>query len=186
MSSNDGWPDLRKVLLASTMVAAGLVISGRSLAEIAVHNLQIAQATQPLQSTPGAETKPSAPAVPATTGTPEPAPQPAHEAQKEGQRCGRLRPRRSRRQLRKEFTRSDDTAPATPWMRPAAPAPKLTHGQGYRAAARGYPFAMKFLVSLSAISRACSSAKLRPDCPDALPGPLVCLSHTSSRARRPA
>src|SRR6202162_605001 len=90
MSSNDGKRDLRKALLmASTMVAAGLVISGLSLAEIAVYNPQMAQATQPLQSTPGAETKPSAPAEPATSGTrpTELAPQPAHpdhQAQKEG------------------------------------------------------------------------------------------------------
>jgi hypothetical protein len=78
MSSNDGKRDLRKdLLLASTMVAAGLLVSGPSLAEIAVRNPQIAQATQPLKSTPGAETKPSAPA---TTGMrpAELAPQPAH------------------------------------------------------------------------------------------------------------
>jgi hypothetical protein len=49
----------------------------------------LAQATQPLQSTPGAETKPSAPAEPATTGTrpsnvpPEPA-RPDADAQKAG------------------------------------------------------------------------------------------------------
>jgi hypothetical protein len=68
MSSNDGKRDLRKdLLLASTMVA-GLVVSDLSLAEIAVRNPQMAQATQPLQSTPGAETKPSAPSKPATTG----------------------------------------------------------------------------------------------------------------------
>jgi hypothetical protein len=89
MSSNDRKRDLRKALLAvSTMVAAGVVLSGLSLAEI-VRNPQMAQATQPLQSTPGAETKPSAPAEPATTGTrpAELAPQPAHpdtQAQKEG------------------------------------------------------------------------------------------------------
>jgi hypothetical protein len=89
MSSNDGKRALRKALLASTVVAAGLVVSGFSLAQIAVRNPQMAQATQPLQSTPGAETKPSAPAEPATTGTrpAELAPQPAHpdeQAQKEG------------------------------------------------------------------------------------------------------
>jgi hypothetical protein len=89
MSSNVGKRDLRKdLLLASTMVAAGLVVSGFSLAEI-IRNPQMAQATQPLQSTPGAETKPSAPAEPATTGTrpAELAPQPAHpdeQTQKEG------------------------------------------------------------------------------------------------------
>ena len=50
---------------------------------------QLAQATPPLQSTPGAETKPAAPADPVTTGTrpsdvpPEPA-RPDADAQKAG------------------------------------------------------------------------------------------------------
>ena len=56
------------MLLASAMVAAGLTLSGVSLAELAVRNPQMAQATQPLQSTPGADSKPSAPAEPVTTG----------------------------------------------------------------------------------------------------------------------
>ena len=77
------------MLLASAMVVAGLAISGASLAEIARGPQQMAQATQPLQSTPDAETKPSAPAEPATTGMrpAEIAPQPAHpdaQAQKAG------------------------------------------------------------------------------------------------------
>jgi hypothetical protein len=90
MSANDGKRDLRKaLLLASTMVASGIVMYSFSLAEIAVYNPQLAQATQPLQSTPGAETKPSAPAEPATTGTrpAELAPQPARpdaQAEKQG------------------------------------------------------------------------------------------------------
>jgi hypothetical protein len=78
------------MLLAGVMVAAGLVMSGVSLAQLAVRpHPQLAQATQPLQSTPGAETKPSAPAEPATTGarpgavSPEPA-RPDAEAQKSG------------------------------------------------------------------------------------------------------
>src|ERR1700692_4173237 len=90
MSPNDGKRDLTKdLLLASPMVRGGLSGSDLSLAEIAVRNPQIAQATQPLQSTPGAETKPSAPAEPATTATrpaelaPQPAPTDA-QAQKEG------------------------------------------------------------------------------------------------------
>jgi hypothetical protein len=59
----------RDMLLAGVMVAAGLVMSGVSLAELATtRHPQMAQATQPLQSTPGADTKPSAPAEPATTG----------------------------------------------------------------------------------------------------------------------
>jgi hypothetical protein len=79
------------MLLASAMVAVGLAVTGISVAKLkAGHpNAQMAQATQPLQSTPGAETKPSAPAEPATTGvrpsgvSPEPA-RPDAEAQKAG------------------------------------------------------------------------------------------------------
>jgi hypothetical protein len=90
MFQNDNKRGYRNdVLLASVMVAAGITLSGLSLAVIAVHDPQIAQATQPLQSSPGAESKPSAPAEPATTGSrpAEIAPQPAHpdaQAQKDG------------------------------------------------------------------------------------------------------
>jgi hypothetical protein len=77
-------------LLAAALVTTGLVISGLSLAELRARApQQLAQATQPLQSTPGAETKPSAPSEPVTTGTrppsvpPEPA-RPDAEAQKAG------------------------------------------------------------------------------------------------------
>jgi hypothetical protein len=90
-------PDDRKrayrmdMLLASVMVAAGLVVAGLSVAQLRASkpHPQMAQATQPLQSTPGAETKPSAPAEPVTTGArpsgtpPEPA-RPDGEAQKAG------------------------------------------------------------------------------------------------------
>jgi hypothetical protein len=57
--------------------------------QLKARNPEMAQATQPLQSTPGAETKPSAPPEPMTTGTrpsnvpPEPA-RPDPEAQKAG------------------------------------------------------------------------------------------------------
>ena len=81
MSQDDRKRSYRNdLLLASVMVAAGISLSGLSLAVIAVRDPQMAQATQPLQSTPGAETRPSAPADPATTGTrpAEIAPQPAH------------------------------------------------------------------------------------------------------------
>lgn len=79
------------MLLASAMVAVGLTVMGVSAAQLkAGHpNAQMAQATQPLQSTPGAETKPSAPAEPTTTGvrpsgiSPEPA-RPEADAQKAG------------------------------------------------------------------------------------------------------
>jgi hypothetical protein len=90
MSPDDRKRAYRKDLwLASAMVATGLVISGLALTEIASPNPQMAQATQPLQSTPGAENKPSAPAEPVTTGARpgEIAPQPARpdaDAQKAG------------------------------------------------------------------------------------------------------
>jgi hypothetical protein len=80
----------RDMLLAGVMVAAGLALSGMAGAELlTTRHQQMAQGTQPLQSTPGAETKPSAPAEPSTTGTrpdkvpPEPA-RPDPEAQKTG------------------------------------------------------------------------------------------------------
>jgi hypothetical protein len=90
MSENDRKRGYRNdLLLASVMVAAGISLSGLSLAAIAVRDLQVAQATQPLQSSPDAESRPSAPAEPATTGSrpAEIAPQPAHpdaQAQKDG------------------------------------------------------------------------------------------------------
>ncbi|THD59599.1 MAG: hypothetical protein E7813_24600 [Bradyrhizobium sp.] len=90
MSPDDRKRAYRKdLLLASVMVAAGLALSGVSLVDLAVHEPKMAQATPPLQSTPGAETKPSAPAESVTTGQrpSEIPPQPAHpdaEAQKAG------------------------------------------------------------------------------------------------------
>jgi len=79
-------------VLATALVTSGLVMSGLSLAELRARPpQQLAKATQPLQSTPGAETKPPAPAEPVTTGTrpqsvpPEPA-RPDAEAQKDGAR----------------------------------------------------------------------------------------------------
>jgi hypothetical protein len=90
-------PDDRKrayrmdVLLAGALVAAGLAITGLSVAKVSISkpHPQMAQATHPLQSTPGAETKPPAPAESTTTGArpsgvpPEPA-RPDAEAQKSG------------------------------------------------------------------------------------------------------
>jgi hypothetical protein len=90
MSPDDSKRACRKdLLLASAMVAVGLAVAGLSLAELKASNPQMAQATQPLQSTPGAETKPSVPSEPATTGArptgipPQPA-RPDAEAQKAG------------------------------------------------------------------------------------------------------
>jgi hypothetical protein len=77
------------MLLAVTLVAAGLTMSGVSLIRLSAGNIQMAQATPPLQSTPGAENKPSAPSEPTTTGQrpseipPQPA-RPDAEAQKAG------------------------------------------------------------------------------------------------------
>jgi hypothetical protein len=90
MSRNDGTRVNGKALfLACAVITAGLAALGPSAAEAG--NPQLAQATPPLQSTPGADTKPSAPAEPSTTGTgtrpsgipPQPA-QPDAEAQKAG------------------------------------------------------------------------------------------------------
>jgi hypothetical protein len=80
------WRDLA---LASAMMVTGFVMSGLSLAEFVTYSPQMAQATPPLQSTPGAETRPSTPAEPVTTGArpseipPQPA-RPDADAQKAG------------------------------------------------------------------------------------------------------
>jgi hypothetical protein len=68
------------LLLASAMVVAGIALSGVSLAAIAVHNPQMAQATQPLQSTPDPAAHSDAPAEskPGGVRPTTPAPQPAH------------------------------------------------------------------------------------------------------------
>ncbi|MBI5130343.1 MAG: hypothetical protein HZA66_12945 [Rhodopseudomonas palustris] len=73
----------RDLLLAGLLIVAGVAISGLSLTQVDDSGrLQLAQATQPLQSTPGAETKPAAPAP--TSSGPRPhdiAPQPARPDQ---------------------------------------------------------------------------------------------------------
>ena len=78
----------RDFLLASLLVAAGFVLSGLSLIELAKSNVDVAQATQPVQQSPAtapdsgpAESKPGG-ARP-TSPAPEPA-RPAEQAQKEG------------------------------------------------------------------------------------------------------
>ena len=90
MNPDDRKRTFRKdMLLACTLVAAGLLVAGLSLTQLKAGNPQMAQATQPLQSTPGADSKPSTPAEPATTGSrpsgiqPEPA-HPDAQALKEG------------------------------------------------------------------------------------------------------
>jgi hypothetical protein len=79
----------RDMLLASAMVAVGLTVAGLSLAQLKGSNPQVAQATQPLQSsptpapqdTPPAESKPGGERP--TTPAPEPA-RPDTQAQKSG------------------------------------------------------------------------------------------------------
>ena len=93
MDSDDQKRGFRRDLAFATMlVALGLAISALSLTQLkAGKPRELAQATQPLQSTPGTETKPTEtkPSEPTTTGTrpSTPAPQPARpdaEAQKAG------------------------------------------------------------------------------------------------------
>ena len=90
MAADDGKRTYRRdLLLASTMVVAGLAMSGLAAARIAVdHRQQMAQATQPLQGTPSttegkapAESKPGGERP--TTPAPEPA-RPDAQAQQEG------------------------------------------------------------------------------------------------------
>jgi hypothetical protein len=86
-----------EMVLAGGLVASGFVICVLALSQLSgdrsqANSLgvpQLAQATQPLQSTPGADTKRSSPPEPTTTGArpydiaPEPA-QPDAEAQQAG------------------------------------------------------------------------------------------------------
>jgi hypothetical protein len=79
----------KDLLLASALVAAGLVLSGLSLVQLVSRNPQLAQATQPLQSSPTPNPQNSAPAESKpggerpTTPAPEPA-RPDIQAQKSG------------------------------------------------------------------------------------------------------
>ncbi|MGP9814641.1 hypothetical protein ACTZWT_24270 [Rhodopseudomonas sp. NSM] len=70
----------RDLVLAGLLIAAGVAISGLALTQVdSGGRLQIAQATHPLQSTPGAETKPTAPDAPRDSSArpQDVAPQPA-------------------------------------------------------------------------------------------------------------
>ena len=82
---NDSKRDYRRdMLVAAALFAAGLAISAASLTQLSARSpQQLAQATPPLQSTPGSETKPSAPAEPQTV-SPPPRPRPDADAQKAG------------------------------------------------------------------------------------------------------
>jgi hypothetical protein len=77
------------MLLAAAMVAGGLAMFGVSVVQLAAHNPQMAQTTQPLQSspTPSPQENPPAESKPGgerpTTPAPEPA-RPNAEPQKAG------------------------------------------------------------------------------------------------------
>jgi hypothetical protein len=92
MSADDNQRAYRKeMLLASAMIAAGLVVAGASLVEIKVENSRLAQATPPLQSSPPAASgNVPAEAKPGGTRPTTPAPEPARpdpEAQKAGEKA---------------------------------------------------------------------------------------------------
>jgi hypothetical protein len=76
------------MLLASAMVAVGLGISGVAVTELSAGDRQIAQATQPLQSSPStAPNNPPAESKPGGARPTTPAPEPATpdaQAQKDG------------------------------------------------------------------------------------------------------
>jgi hypothetical protein len=71
----------RDFLLASALVATGLVVSGLSVTQLVARNPQMAQATQPLQASPPAEPN-AAPAEskPGGDRPTTPAPEPARPA----------------------------------------------------------------------------------------------------------
>jgi hypothetical protein len=80
MSADDGKRTYTKdLLLASTMVVAGLALCGASLAQLRAANPQMAQATQPLQSSPTPVPQPNQPAEakPGGERPTTPAPEPA-------------------------------------------------------------------------------------------------------------
>jgi len=88
MSSDDSKRALRReFLLASLLVVAGLALSGVSLVALANRDVRVAQATQPLQSSPAAPQSGPAESKPGgerpTTPAPEPA-RPTEQAEKEG------------------------------------------------------------------------------------------------------
>jgi hypothetical protein len=97
MIPNDRKKYRRELLFASTIVATGLVMSGLSLKVLSSGDTQrvpqdLAQATQPLQSSPPAPGENTAPAEskPGGERPTTPAPQPARpdaQAQKEGARA---------------------------------------------------------------------------------------------------
>jgi hypothetical protein len=80
MNPNDRKRAYRKdLLLASALVVVGLVVSGLSVARLAARDPQMAQATQPLQSSPPtAPNNAPAESKPGGQRPTTPAPEPAH------------------------------------------------------------------------------------------------------------
>jgi hypothetical protein len=75
------------MLLACVLVAAGLALSGLSLVHLVSRNPQLAQATQPLQSSPTAANSAPAESKPGGARPTTPAPEPARpdaQAQQSG------------------------------------------------------------------------------------------------------
>jgi len=89
MAADDRKRIRRDILLASTMVVAGAAICALALVQLSRPSPLMAQATQPLQSSPSAEQDKTTPAASKpggerpTTPAPEPA-RPDAQAQKEG------------------------------------------------------------------------------------------------------
>ena len=91
MAADDSKRTLAKdLLLAAAMIVAGVAISGFALTELrAAHTGELAQATQPLQSSPPSDQDKTPPAEskPGGERPTTPAPEPAHpdqQAQKQG------------------------------------------------------------------------------------------------------
>ena len=99
---------LRDMTIAGVAVVAGMVISGLAVADLANHKIQVAQATPPLQSTPGAESKPSAPS---TTG------------ESQGTRPAAVAPEPARPDLDAQKVGATPVLPPAPAEKTAAPIP---------------------------------------------------------------
>jgi hypothetical protein len=88
MSADERERAYRKdMLLASVLVAAGLALCGLSVVELVSRNPQLAQATQPLQSSPTPENSAPAESKPGGARPTTPAPEPARpdtQAQQSG------------------------------------------------------------------------------------------------------
>jgi cytoskeletal protein RodZ len=87
MSSDKKRAFRRDMLIASVLLAAGFGVSIFSVAELKARDTQMAQATQPLQSSPSTPNNAPAESKPGGERPTTPAPEPAHpdaRAQKDG------------------------------------------------------------------------------------------------------